>query len=262
MENTVQTSQRMNNVGNGFSAILENNKAEMIKIDEFKNQKITAFKRNVIFAGLGLCVFVFFILFATQILSGVLALLATVVFALGAFFGIRFLKAADPLIRQKTKNLILKKMVEEARKNAVQQLDNQVLENTKRLGHARAARDKMGAAVQNLKSKINPANEGTPIYEKKMEMLKRVEAAYLQIKGMLEKGAAANKKFEQKVIQYKDMESFASDVQEAMSFFENSGGMQLEEMLSLEAFGHIEEEFNVALVSIENKTQDMKLEED
>lgn len=262
MANTAQTTHQVENVGYGFSAILENNKAEMTKIDDFRNQKITALKRNLIFGGMGFCIFIFFILFASQILSGVLALFTTVVLALVAFFGIRFLKAADPLIRQKTKNLVLKKMVEEARRNAVQQLDNQVLENSKRLKRARQARDKMGAAVQNLRSKINPENKGTPIYEKKVEMLRKVELAYEQIKEMLQKGAAANKKFEQKVAQYKDMESFASDVQEAMSFFENSGGMQLEEMLSLEAFGQIEQEFNVALVSIENKTQDMQLDED
>lgn len=258
----VPTTDRTGNVGYGFSAILDHNKAEMAKIDDFKNQKITALKRNIVFGGMGLATFIFFILFATQILSGVLALIATLVFSLLAFYGIKFLKAADPLIRQKTKNLVLKKMVAEARNNAVQQLDNQVLENAKRLERARAARDKMGAAVQSLKSKIDPANEGTPIYQKKVEMLNKVEIAYDQIKTMLAKGAAANKKFEKKVIQYKDMESFANDVQEAMSFFEDSGSIQLENVLSLEAFGHIEEEFNVALVSIENKTQDMKLDED
>jgi hypothetical protein len=256
----VMDAQSTMGIGSGFSAIMENNNAEIAKIDEFKKQPITAKQRNIIFGGMLLFVMVFFIMFASQIISGIFALIMTVMFGVGSFYGLRILKAADPLIKQKMKNYMLEKMVQEARANAARQLDNQVIMNAQRLSVARDARDKMGGAVQRLKGMIKPENKGKPIYEKKMEMLVKVEAAYKQIQEMLVKAAAANKKFEEKVQEYKDMERFANEVQAAMAFFKDSGGRKLEEMLSLEAFTHIEEEFNTALVSIENKTNDMQLD--
>lgn len=245
---------------NGFSSVLSENKKEMEKIDEFKNKPITTTTRNIIFGCTVTGTLLFFILFASQIITGVFALMFTVVFGVGALFGIRFLKMADPLIKQKIKNKILEEMVNEARKNASRQLDNQVIINRTRLEAARDARNKMGAAVKRLKSMINPENKGKPSYEKKMEMLVKVEEAYNQVKGMLERGAEANRQFEEKVTEYKDMERFASEVNSAMAYFKGSGGKQLEDILSLEAFTHIEEEFNYALVTIENQTSDMEFD--
>ena len=250
----------VNGEGSGFSKVLQGNADAMKKIDEFKNKAISAVPRNVIFACICLGSFVLFMLFASQILSGIVAMVAVVVTGVGGFFGLRALKMADPLIKQKMKNKVLDEMIKEARRNATRQLDNQVIENARRLARAESARDKMGALVMSLKAKINPKNEGKPIYQRKMKMLKTVEAAYEQVKTMLERGRKANREFEQKVLEYKDMESFTDDVQVAMSLFQETGGSKLDDMLSLEAFTHIEREFNEALVSIENQTADMAIE--
>ena len=99
----------------GFSAILEDNKKSMDKINEFKNQPVTAKQRNLIFAGILVGTLFLFMMFAVQIIQGVIALIMVIVLAAGSFFGIRFLKAADPLIKQKTKNFVLDKMIQEAR---------------------------------------------------------------------------------------------------------------------------------------------------
>ena len=60
----------------------------------------------------------------------------------------------DPVFRQKLKNLQLKKMYEEARANAVEQLDNRIITNQQRLAEAQKARNKMGALVESLKSEV------------------------------------------------------------------------------------------------------------
>lgn len=241
----------------GFASILSGNKEKMAEITAYENKPVTATKRNLLFAGGTIVGLLILSLFVLQIIKGAIAFGVVAVVGVGAFFGLRFLKAADPLIRQKTKNYVLKQMVEEARKNAVIQLENQILTNRKRLEQGRDARNKMGGLVEKLKGKINPKNEGKPTYEKKVQMLERVQNAYNQICINMQKAKKADVAFAEKVAEYKDMDSFASIANEAMQMFSDSDNQGLEEMLSLAAFEHIEDEFNVALVEIENKTFDM-----
>ena len=56
------------------------------------------------------------------------------------------------------------------------------------------------------------------------------------------------------------MEKFASGAAEAMALFTTSGDDKLEEILSMEAFGQIESDFNEALIEIENSASDMALD--
>ncbi len=247
-------------LGNSFAGIIDTNKQELAKIEQYKNEKISTTPRNLVFTGL--CVGGLFMagMFALQIISGIIAIGALAVVGVGGFMGLRWLKAADPMIRQKTKNHVLKMMMEEARNNAIYQLENQVITNTSRLRTARDSRDKLGASIETLKKKINPANKGTPIYEQKLAVITRMEEAYNQVKLNLEKGAEANKTFERKVVEYKDMEQFARLAGEAMSIFEKDGSHKLEDRLSLESFNHIDSEFSSALISIENYARDMSVD--
>ncbi len=244
----------------GFSKIIQDNKNEMNKIKDYKKEPITTNKRDIIF-GICIVILLFFIgLFAMQIITGAIALVVSLIVGVGIIFGIKVLKSADPIIQQKLKNAELKIMFDEARKNATYQLDNQVIKNSERMLNAREARNKMGGMIESLRSAINPANEGKPNYEKKMKMLNKVESAYEQIKTNLVKGAESNKLFAEKVKDYKDMEKFANMASQAMEFFKEGGGSELEEMLSLESFGHIEDNFNSAMSTIENSTQDMAID--
>lgn len=245
-----------------FSEIVNNNDQELAKIEKYRKEKLSNTPRNLIFAGLVTLGVLTAGLFALQIIAGVVALAATAVVGVGGFFGLRWLKSMDVVIRQKTKNQRIKLMREEAKKNATAQLDNQVLLNEERLGDARVARDKMGASIENLKSKVNPANKGKPTYEKKIAVIERLESAYHQVINNLDKAARANKLFEEKVQEYKDMDAFSQVASEAMELFENTAGHKLEDMLSLEAFNSIDHEFSTALISIENSARDMVIDEE
>lgn len=240
-----------------FSSILQNNKEELAKIESYKNTPISVTPRNILFVILVFFCLVTLSVFAMSIITGTLALVVLVITALVVYWGFRFFRALDPLVKQKTKNMQLNMMVKEARKNAVAQLNNQVINNQERLEAARQARNSMGATVEKLKNQINPENKGKPIYEKKVELYNRVNAAYQQVLVKVDNAAKANKAFEEKVKEYKDMEEFASTASAAMSLFAQSGDLKLDETLSLEAFSQIETDFNESLISVENSARDM-----
>ncbi|MFP8965197.1 hypothetical protein ACKC9G_01265 [Pokkaliibacter sp. CJK22405] len=246
----------------GFVSILENSKNELSRIEELKSRPVSKAPRNIFFGASFFVLVMLMGFFAFQIISGIFAIVLLLASGIGIFFALRFLKALDPLVRQKTRNLVMNKMAMEARKNAIAQLDNQIIVNAERLNVARAARDKMGAAVESLRNQIDEKNKGKPNYERKVQILTRVEAAYHQTITNLDNAAKANQKFESKVKEYKEMESFAAQANEAMSIFRNTGDSQLEEILSLEAFKQIEVDFNAALIGIENNVRDMNIDED
>lgn len=244
----------------GFSNIMQDNSQALQKIDKLKNTKITSTPRNLIFGGLAVLGIFMTLVFAVQIITGMFALILTGVTLVGGFLGLRFLKTMDPVIRQKTKNLVMEKMVEEAQENAIYQLDNQVILNKDRLEHARNARNKMGALVQQLKGSIKSENKGKAIYERKMDMLVKVQLAYETMCSNLKAGAEANEVFKAKVNEYRDMNKFANIAGEAMALLGASGSKELEEMLSLEAFSAIDGNFNTAIISIENSANDMAID--
>ena len=243
-----------------FSSILESNNQSLREIKTYRDTKVTGTPRNLAFAGMALGAGLLFIIFAAQIITGMLALVLTGVTIAGGFFGLRALKTLDPLIRQKTKNFKMEQMVKEAQERAIYQLDNQVITNSQRLDNARQARDKMGAMVAQLRSSIKPENKGKPLYEKKVAMLAKVENAYDLMCANLEAGAKENKLFQEKVNEHREMHKFASLAGEAMAIFSKDGDKELENMLSLEAFSHISGNFDTAIISIENSAKDMQLD--
>ena len=85
-----------------------------------------------------------------------------------------------------------------------------------------------------------------------------IEKAYESVKANLEKAKVANQQFEQKVRDYKDLEEFSNIAGEAMAMFSEGNDAKLQEMLSLEAFKEIDNNFNSAIISIENSARDME----
>ncbi len=255
MRNTGSTHQ-----GVGISAIVDNTKKEISRIEQYRDKVVTSTARNIAFGGLILGGFFIIGMFALQIISGVLALGVTVIAVVAGVFGIRYLKAMDPVFKQKLKNHQVAQQMSEARRNAVAQLDNQVILNSQRLEIARNARNKMGASLESLRSQIDPANEGKPNFQRKVELLEKVENAYQRVCKNLETAAHANKNFEAKVVEYKQMERFAVEASKAMSFLKTTGDSEIQKMLSLEAFTEIETNFNTAIIEIENSVNDMDVD--
>lgn len=241
-----------------FGNILQENKGALSKIKEIRNSPITTTARNIIFAAVSIGGIFFITMFVFQVLTGMLALIGVAIVTLFLFFGLRFIKNADPLIKQKSKNFLLKKMVEEAKKNSVEQLQNHVLSNVEKLSNAKKARDKMGVLVEKLKSSIDFDDNESNSNKKKIEIYTRVKDAYSIVKVNVENAKESHNLFEEKVNDYKDLDKFTKIANEAMSLFDNSSNSKLNEMLSLESFEHIDTEFNTAIVTIENNAKDME----
>ena len=244
-----------------FQEILENTEKQKKLIREEQDKPITVSARNMTFAGLTVAGGLTFILFAGQIITGMAALLLTGAVTIGGFYGIRFLKSMDPLIRQKTKNAQMKWMMDEARRNSIEQLQNLALAKRQRLEDARTARNKMKAVVQKMRDKLDTSKDkNSSMYKKQENMLKTVESACIKMAENIDRGAKATKQFEEKVEEYRNMDQMSDLFGQAMSMFDRSGTRHMEEMLSLTAFDSIEEDFNEAIISIDGLTHDMAID--
>lgn len=243
-----------------FGNILSENKQTMSAIESYRSEPVTAKKRNVAFTGMCAAGSFLAILFAAQIISGMIAIILTGVTIVGGIYGYRTLKTLDPAIRQKLKNYQIKLMVEEARKNAIQQLENQVLENTARLAAGQQARDQMGGTLHKMRGKLDPTKKGSSFYKKQEDLISRVEKAYSQICEYLEDAKKANRQFEEKVYEYKQLDALSNMANEALSTLNGAAGMDLKDMLSLESFEAIEDSFHTSLTALENRASDLALE--
>jgi hypothetical protein len=243
-----------------FSNILADNKNMMSTIEDYRAQPITAKKRNLAFTGMCVGGSLLAILFASQIITGMFALILTGFTLTGGYFGWKTLKTLDPAIQEKLKNKKLELMIKEARVNAIYQLDRQVLSNTARLEKGQAARDKLGGTLRKMKGKLDPEKEGTPFYKKQVDLIHQVQDAYDKICQYLISAKKTNKQFEEKVYEYKQLDALSNMANEALSSFKGASGMNLKEMLSLESFEAIEDSFNTSLTALENRASDLALE--
>lgn len=241
-----------------FSLVKAENQERINQIETFKNAPISVKAQKVTTGVVVVGGVVMASVFAMQIISGVAALVTLGVVGGAGYYATKVIKQADPFIQQKIKNKILEKMYEEASENAIMQLANQVIQNSAKLSDARKARDKMGAMVENLKSKVAKASEGNKPRMKKS--LEKISLAYESVKTNTEVAQKSFSIFEKKVEDYKEMDKFNKEAGAVLALFEKNGGDKLSEMLSLEAFDSIENDFNTALISIENSAHDANLD--
>ena len=243
-----------------FSNIIEENNQRIANIKNEYAKPITGKIRNMIGAGLVLGSLFMVGFVALQIITGVLALVFSAFMLIGAYFGIRALRAADPLIKQKTQNYILGKMIEEAKTKKTETLTNLVLKSGERLEAARVARDNMGGYVKTLQNRLQQSDKNSSMYPQKVQMTANVERAYETIVENVKKATTAHRLLSQKVDDYKDMDEFSDIAAMALRFASNNGLSQLDEMLGMEAFRAIESEFCTAMSAIENSVVDYQLD--
>lgn len=241
-----------------FSSVLDESK-NMINDIKKKNVKdITATPRNILFGVLVFAGMLFVGAMALQIITGVIALICMVLAGVGLFLGLRFLKAADPLIKKYTQNLILSKMIENAKTYKMETLTNRVIDSYNMLNEKRAKRDSLRGFMSKLKIKLDESDKNASTYQKKLDMFKSVERGYSIVTQNVDKAGTVHKALETKVNEYKDMDEFTGIITDAMSLITDNGGQKLDEMLSLEAFSEIENEFHTAMAQIDNSVRDFE----
>lgn len=245
-----------------FSTFIDEGNQRLAAIKAKHSAPITPKARNFIGSGLVLASLFVVGFAAFQIITGAIALILSAIIIVCGFFGIRALIAADPLIKQKTRNYVLSKMIEEAKTMKLETITNLVLASGERLANARKARDDMGGYVNKLKMRLQQSDKTSSMYAQKVQMAQKVEDAYNTIVQNVEKAGKAHQLLTQKVRDYKDMDEFSDMANAALSFASNNGMSQLDEMLGMEAFGAIESDFCSAMAAIENSVGDYNLDND
>lgn len=243
-----------------FATVVDDTNSRMKQIEAFKNKPISGTAQKVAFTGLVVGGLMLASLMIFHIITGILALVAMAAAGIGLWAGWHWVKAMSPSFKQKMKNESIKRMIAEARKNAVSQLDNRVLDRRAHLLKSREARNDMGGLVEAMRTKLASADRTSESYKKMHGILERTEAAYKTVCENIDKAAESNKKFESKVQEYKDLDDFANMAGDAMAVFDQTTDGKLQEMLSLESFKAIDSEFNSAIISIENSSRDMAID--
>lgn len=244
-----------------LTGIISTTETKLHQIQEMGSKPISKSAQTVGFAVLAVSTVVVASILAFHIITGVLALIVTGVAAVGLWAGWSYVKKMNPVYQLKLRNHVMNKMMNEAREQAIAQLNNEVKFRHARLVASRDARDKMGAMISNMKEKLSQTRPDSDVAKKMQGILARVEPAYEIVKTNLDKAAAANKQFEIKVQDYKDLKEYADMAGEAMAMFDSSESTKLQEMLSLESFRSIDADFTTAIVSIENSARDMTIDQ-
>lgn len=239
-----------------FSTILENGNQSITRIKELQNQKITATKRNIAFGVVCIGGFFAFSMIAMQVITGIIALGFSLIASVGLYYGYRYVKTADPLIRNKMRNKVLEKMIEEAKTQKIETLTQLVLSSNSRLNGASQAVAKMTGLLKKLEAKVD---KDSSLYDRQMEMVDSATKAVKTMTANYHKAKKAHEDLEVKVNEYKSMHEFSNVFTDMMQFVKETDGSKLEEMLGYEAFNQIETDFHDAIAEIE--VLDMKLAE-
>lgn len=221
---------------------------------------VSTLQRNIIF-GVLMAVSLFYLGgVMTGIISGIITLVVLVVVGVVLFIGLRFLHKADPLIKMWTDNIILAKMIENAKTYKNETIMNRLLSSFNELQEKRETRTKIHGHLLKIESKLNESDKNSSTYPKKVEMFEKVQYAFDTIEKHVEQAGIVHRKLEVKVAEYKDMMEFTDIISDAMTLINEQGGDKLEEMLSMEAFAEIDTEFHEAMASIDSSIKDFEFD--
>ena len=225
------------------------NNIDQIKQLQHAAENPSAATRNKLAIGVGTVLLVLSIMFSTQIISGVLALAMLIVGVPILIWVFIALRKADPLIKQKLDNELLKLMVNEASRNRIEQLSNDLITRRAKIESAKQARIKMLGQVKTLEKQLKEANKNSSFYTNMKEQFDKFEKAVDIIKVKIQTSVEATDKFEEKVKEYKQYHKFTQTAQELTAALK--GDSTLENMLTDVAFEAIDNDFNGAMAEID-----------
>lgn len=225
-------------------------KGESDKIQELSNKAITTGKRNVV--GVLLAIVVVFVagLLALQIIKGLIAIIFTVFTGVGLFFGKKYVEHNSPGWQEKFKVQAIEKRIKFVKENAVVFLENIKLERDKRLKEKFEAHTKLGGMLNTLKGKLGTANDAK-INQSMQERYDKLTQAHEQGAESLKKMKKSNQEFEEKVEDVKLQQKFSEVADEFTKLSGNAFGDKMQEMLAIEAFTAIEENFNESVAALD-----------
>lgn len=246
----------MTEVKNPFITVMEDNKRERNEIKAMRNEPITFAKRNgVAIATIG-GASILSIMFAAQIITGMFALLFMAVGGAALIYGARAIKHFDPVIMDKMRCKAIELRMRNARENAIEFLTNEVLKRHEKYEHAKQALKGIKGKYMQFDSKIAQARSeqtANNIQEMKDRTGKAIELFENKLKALNKN----NNQFEDKVSDYKLMDEMNDHMGNILAVIGSEFDSKMDEMLSLEAFGSIADEYYENAAEIDTLTLEL-----
>lgn len=241
-----------------FNEIMERNKQDISRINEYGSKKATTLYRNLLFGASSSVVFMFFILFAAQIIKGVFTLIFTCGVGVSLWIGTKMIKAADPVIRQKLRNAKYNAMIKEAKEFSIEQIIHWLELKEEKLNALIDARDQVNGNILKIEGKIGETVDERDIkLQNKMlvPLKKNYEALIETIKEMTISNAQGKKELDR----FRNMKDISEMIMNTIEMLDVvNGNTVMEDFLSLAAFESIDTQFNNALATLEGKTMDLE----
>lgn len=227
-------------------------------ITKLQNMDLSSTKpQTMVLAGMGVGAVLLSGMFITTIISGIFAIAVTGVAGIGGWFCLKNIKALEPAMRDKMRNKALEIMIKEAKKNSMQHLTNQVLQNTDETAEAGRALQKIQAMVMSLGDDLSKADPNRKSYVQKKKTYDAVAGAAVDMAQAYENVKAKNKEFEMEVEDHRSLAKFNDAAGDIAALIDQGNGKSLDDILNIEAFEAISDGFNESIVAIRHGAKQM-----
>ena len=236
------------------------NQASLDALKEKANKTITSSKRNIIF-GIGIFVMIMFMgAFAMQIIAGIVALILVAVFVPFMIWGSYAIKKADPLIRQKINNEVLKRQIEEAQKNGLSQLRNSLIEDAQEITLLKEKKGDVNGKIRQCQAEsqkdLKEYGEESDTYKMSAGMVVVLEKAKGNLEKLIELRIKQAEEFEAKLKEAERKQELADIANEITDIVGADLSDKLDEMLDVQAFKSIESNYHDSIAHLENVLED------
>jgi len=240
MNTQENTQQKFKEILNGSTSLQTIDTEYRSKIDELKNP--SSLKRYLVFGGLLFGGTLLLSLFATQIISGSIALIVSGLTAVLGWYGIKVLKNLDPVIQKKLSNQKMKLLIEEAQSKKIETLSNYVLALDDYYNYSKNLKKKVSILINKYKDKLSDSTDEylTKEYQK---ILEKLELTLKSIDKIMSNSKDKKDAFQKQLKIAKEKMEFINDTKDIVSFLESEGSNSLDKMLVDESLNSLEKEF-------------------
>lgn len=223
-----------------FGEVIDNSNKQIAAFKEERDSGTTNTARNLVTIATVIVGGFLALSIITQVLMGMVALFASVMFGVASFFIIKHVGKLDKLVAQKIKNKVLNMRIKEAQVNSLVQLKNSLLQRKEHVAESIQANARMGGKLELMRKELREADDANPYIDKMHKVVQRIEGAYTANTERIHRAKRGVTDFEQKVGYYEQMAAMTKIAREAMAFVSDD---ELDEMLSLESFKAIDDDF-------------------
>lgn len=236
------------------------NKSNLAKISELQNLDVNnlpkGVKNAVVFGAIGSLVLLF-LLFASQIITGVFAFILTAAACIGVPLAWKYIKSRESYYLEKWRLAELEDLITLTRENSITSLKRKVIDDANSIKRAEQAFVEVSAIKNNVVKYYRDFDKEHRLYQQVQDMYDGVLQAFDLFKQNLELSIQAHEDFKKEVEVYEKFDKFSRSVNNFMSLI-NKDNDELKKQLTLEAFDSIDENFNRSMAQMDQCAMKMQ----